>query len=62
MLLHLYNCTKKSYLPGEPNDGKLTENTFQPIQSNFGSLGMHSKQRYNVCICSVILSQRHRKF
>ena len=33
------------------------ENTFQAIQSTFRSLEMHSKRRYKICICSVILGQ-----
>ena len=34
---------------------KYIENTFQAIQSTFRYLDMHSKRRYKICICSVIL-------
>ena len=36
---------------------KYIENTFKAIQSNFRSLEMHSKWRYKICICSVILGE-----
>ena len=36
---------------------KYIENTFQAIQGNFRSLEMHSKQRYKIYICSVILGE-----
>ena len=36
---------------------KCIENTFQAIQSTFRSLEMHSKRRYKICICSVVLGQ-----
>ena len=31
--------------------------TFKAIQSTFRSLEMHSKRRYKICICSVILGE-----
>ena len=36
---------------------KYIENTFKAIQSTFRSLEMHSKRRYKICICSVILGE-----
>ena len=36
---------------------KCIENTFEAIQSTFRSLGMHSKRRYKICICSVVQGQ-----
>ena len=36
---------------------KYIENTFQAIQSAFRYLEMHSKRRYKICICSVILGE-----
>ena len=37
---------------GAPNDGFLF---FLAFQSTFISVDMHSKRRYKICICSVIL-------
>ena len=34
------------------------ENTFWAIQNSFIYLEMHSKRRYKICICSVILGER----
>ena len=36
---------------------KFIGNTFQAIQSAFRYLEMHSKRRYKICICSVILGE-----
>ena len=36
---------------------KCIENAFSAIQSTFSSLEMHSKQRYKICISSVVLGQ-----
>ena len=36
---------------------KYIEKTFYAIQSNFRSVEMHSKRRYKICICSVILGE-----
>ena len=36
---------------------KYIENTFKVIQSTFRSLEMHSKRRYKIGICSVILGE-----
>ena len=36
---------------------KYTEDTLQAIQSTFGSVEIHSKWRYKICICSVILGE-----
>ena len=36
---------------------KYIENTFLAIQSRCGSLEMHSKRRYKICICLVILEE-----
>ena len=36
---------------------KYIENTFQAIQSTFRSFKMHSKRRYKISICSVILGE-----
>ena len=30
---------------------------FRALQSTFSSLGMHSKRRYRICICLVILGE-----
>ena len=43
--------TQRRFLP------KCIENTFQAIQSIFRSLEMHSRRRYKICICSVILGE-----
>ena len=54
-----FYCAVTSWTSGAPNDGflsKYIENTFQAIQSTFRYLEMHSKRRYKICICSVILS------
>ena len=40
----------------------MFENTFQAIQSTFRYLEMHSKRRYKICICSVILGTLSRVF
>ena len=37
---------------------KYIENTFLAIQSRCGSIEMHSKRRYKICICSIILGER----
>ena len=45
---------------GAPNDDFLQntlENSFSAIQITFRSLEMHSKWRYKICICSVILGE-----
>ena len=42
---------------GAPNDGfllKTLKHLSGYMQSTFGSLEMHSKWRYKICICSVI--------
>ena len=36
---------------------KYIEITLKAIQSTFRSLEMHSKRRYEICICSVILGE-----
>ena len=36
---------------------KYTKNTFWAIQSTFRYLETHSKRRYKLCICSVILGE-----
>ena len=36
---------------------KRIEKSFHAIQSTFRSLEMYSKQRYKICICSVILGE-----
>ena len=36
---------------------KHIKNTFQTIQGTFRCLEMHSKRRYKICICSVILGE-----
>ena len=36
---------------------KYIENTFLAIQSRCGSIEMHSKRRYKICICLVILEE-----
>ena len=41
---------------GAPNDDFL-QNTLSAIQITFRSLEMHSKWRYKICICSVILGE-----
>ena len=52
---------KSRHLSGAPKDGfpsyKYIENTFQVIQSTLRYLEMHSKRRYKICICSVILGK-----
>ena len=45
---------------GAPNDGFLLNSLktlFKAIQRTFRSIEMHSKRRYKICICSVILGQ-----
>ena len=45
---------------GAPNDGFLRNSLktlFKAIQRTFRSIEMHSKWRYKICICSVILGQ-----
>ena len=46
---------------GAPNDSFLLlqyiENTFQDIQSTIRPLELHSKRRYKICICLVILGE-----
>ena len=36
---------------------KRIEKSFYAIQSTFRSLEMYSRQRYKICICSVILGE-----
>ena len=36
---------------------KYTVNTFYTIKSTFRSLKMHSKRRYKICVCSVIVEE-----
>ena len=40
-----------------PFPPKYIKNTFKAIQSTFRSLVMHSKGRYKICTCSVILGE-----
>ena len=45
---------------GVPNDGFLLntlKTLFDAISDTFRSLEMHSKRRYKICICSVILRE-----
>ena len=50
-----------SFTVRAPNDGFLLntlETTFKrAIQSTFRSLEIHSKRRYEICVCSVILGE-----
>ena len=52
-----YGFGKESFDSERRFPPKCIENTFQAIQSTFRSLEMHSKRRYKICICSVILGQ-----
>ena len=47
--LAIYRSTQRRFPP------KCIENTFQATQSTCRSLEMHSKRRYKICTCSVIL-------
>ena len=47
--LAIYRGTQRRFPP------KCIENTFQVTQSTCRSLEMHSKRRYKICTCSVIL-------
>ena len=49
--LAIYRGTQRRFPP------KCIENTFQATQSTCRSLEMHSKRRYKICICSVVLGQ-----
>ena len=51
MFLSNFRGTQRRFPP------KYIENTFLAIQSRCGSLEMHSKQRYKICICLVILEE-----
>ena len=50
--MKLYRGTQRPFPP------QCIDNTFWAIQSTFGCLEMHSKRRYKICICSVILGER----
>ena len=57
-----YLCDLHEIKPetGVPNNSFLLHTlttTFKAIQSTFRSLEMHSKRRYKICICSVILGE-----
>ena len=47
-----HRCTQRRFSP------KYIENTFYSIQSTFRYIEMHSKRRYKICICSIILGER----
>ena len=47
-----YRGTQRRFPP------KYIENTFLAIQSTFRHLEMHSKRRYKISICSVVLGKR----
>ena len=51
MFLSDFRGTQRRFPP------KYIENTFLAIQSRCGSLEMHSKRRYKICICLVILEE-----
>ena len=51
MLRAMFGGTERLFPP------KCIENTFKAIRSTFRSLEMHSKRRYKICICSVVLGQ-----
>ena len=50
--MKLYRGIQRPFPP------QCIDNTFWAIQSTFGCLEMHSKRRYKICICSVILGER----
>ena len=54
-----FSCRSNCYFRGTRRrfSPKCIENTFQSIQSTFISLEVHSKRRYKIYICSVILGQ-----
>ena len=51
MLRAMFGGTERLFPP------KCIENTFKAIRSTFRSLEMHSRRRYKICICSVVLGQ-----
>ena len=51
MFLSNFRGTQRRFPP------KYIENTFLAIQSRCGSLEMHSKRRYKICICLIILEE-----
>ena len=53
--MKLYRGIQRPFSP------QCIDNTFWAIQSTFGCLEMHSKRRYKICICSVILGERNSK-
>ena len=50
--MKLYRGTQR------PFPHQCIDNTFWAIQSTFRCLEMHSKRRYKICICLVILGER----